>query len=94
MKTIVVKKNDNKEEGSNQPDYRMAALDENEEWQEVAALWKKEKNGQTFLSGKMKNQYGEKPGYSVEKEGQEEASKESMKEQAQEEQVTADDIDW
>lgn len=74
-KTIAIKPNKHKDEGSNQPDYRMAVLDENEQWNECAALWKKQdKNGQTFLSGKMKEPYQDKAGYyiAIEKGQQEE----------------------
>lgn len=64
MKTLAIFKN-NYKDNENQPDFKIMAKN-GDELKEVGAAWKKQdKNGNTFLSGKLQEQYGEKPGFEI-----------------------------
>jgi len=60
MEDIAIFKNKDKQEGSQQPDYRMvASWKVGEEWKNVtvAALWKGDKKNGPILTGKMSKEY-------------------------------------
>lgn len=64
MKNIVIFKNDHKDTEA-KPDYIMKAQ-EGESWVEVGAMWKKHaSNGKQFLGGKLRDEYLDKPGYTI-----------------------------
>lgn len=71
-----------KEGNDKAPDYRISGRDE-DDFVEVGACWKKvDKNGNSYLSCKLRDEYKDKPGYEIVKEGGESVVDEIKREKA------------